>query len=154
MMRFDVRSEQHWIAVGAMVFSLLFIWQATGIWRWSEAADRLRERVERENDQARPLRSARSHAIDDKDTAERLLGLINGPSPLLHLAVVAENRPRKDAVLYEWRWTRNRLSAFFTGKDLDPLVYIETYQRLPWFRDVVAEKQGDNRLVVHMNLNH
>jgi hypothetical protein len=147
----SLRHERLWVSIVAAVFAFLLIWDGITIWRWRHEGKVMAERIAALTQEAEPLLEARTEATKYKESAERLISLVSYPAQLQLMADVAEKFPRKDVLLVEWRYNQGNLTFTLESEKPDPRYYVETYQKLPGFKDVSAEPgQRPNQLEVKM----
>jgi hypothetical protein len=149
----DVRREQFWLLAALVLFSFLFTWRMVSIERWSDSLSRLQDLYDQRMDEARPIRTARTRALKFKEESEKIVALVAYPSPLKLMSLVTQRLRSNNAYVIEWRYTKGGLSFIVEGANLDPLYYIDAFQRIPGFTDVTAElDKNGKRLVVAMNI--
>ncbi len=145
--------ERLWVLAAMMLFAFLLIWQSVSLWRWHEAENVLESRIAALTQEVEPLLEARNQATKYKAAAERLISLVSGPTQLALMAAVAEKLPPKSVFLAEWHYNQDNLSFVLQGANLDPRYYVETYQKLPYFKEVSAERgQAADQLTVKMKI--
>jgi len=152
--QFKIPKAAFQMITGVLIFFL--IWQSVGIWRWHQGEKILNEQISLLTQEAEPLLNARSRAISCKDNADKLLSLNAYPPQLNMMAAIADNLSQ-NIRLAEWHYNQGRVAFTLKGihseqgKDLDPRYYVETYQKLPYFKEVSAEKGvSPDELVVKM----
>lgn len=149
-----LRHERLWVFLIMALLLCLLIWEGVSVWRWTEAVKAIEERVEVLTRETEPLLEARKRATQEKETVERLLSMTTPPSQLELMAAITEKLSRRKVLLAEWHYNRERLRFVLRGNNLDPRYYVETCQKMPWFREVTAERgRGDDLLVVSCQLS-
>jgi len=149
----DVRREQFWLTAAVVFFSFLFTWQAVAIERWDSGVASLQSVYDQRMEDARPTRIARTRATKFKDESKQLDALVSYPSPLKLMALVTQRLSAHKAYVIEWRYSKTSLSFIVEGVNLDPLYYIDVFQRIPNFKDVTAElDKNGKRLFVNLNI--
>ncbi len=135
------------------VLTFVLIWQGISVWRWQQAQGALADRIAALTEEAEPLLEARTRATRDRKVAERLLSLVSHPAQLELMAAVAEKLPRRKVFLAEWHYNQGNLSFTLEGKNPDPRYYVGTYQKMPHFKEVTAERgREQSQLVVRMKV--
>ncbi len=141
--QFQIPKAVFQMTTAVLIFFL--IWQGTGILRWYHGEKILNEKISRLTQDADPLLNARSIAIEYKNNIEKLLCLNAYPSQLNMMKVIADNLS-ENTRLAEWHYNQGKLTFTLKeshseqGKTLDPRYYVETYQKIPYFKEVSAEK--------------
>ena len=149
----DVRTEKFWIIIGLLVFSAIFIWEGVVLWRLHDSIATLEPEMKVLSQQARPIKNARAKALQYKNEARQLLDLASYPSPLELFHEAVRRFPVNSVAIIDWRYTKDELEITLQGKDMTPVAFINSFQESPMFRDVTAEKSGQDRLRMHMLLN-
>ena len=145
--------ERLWVSAVMMLFAFLFIWQSVSLWRWHNAGKVLEDRIAVLTQEVEPLLEARNQATKYKAAAESLISLVSAPTQLSLMSAVAEKLPPKSVFLAEWHYNQDNLSFVLQGGNLDPRYYVETYQKLPYFKEVSAERgQVADQLAVKMRV--
>jgi len=156
--QFQIPKAAFQVTTAVLIFFL--IWQGVGIWRWYQGEKILNEQISGLAQNAEPLLNARSRAIEYKNNIEKLLSLNTYPPQLNLMAVIADNLS-ENIRLSEWHYNQGNLTFTLKGiyseqeKNLDPRYYVETYQKIPYFKDVSAEKGvRPDELVIKMSINN
>lgn len=149
----DVRRAQFWLLAASVLFTFAFVWRIVSIDRWSKGLADLQQVYEQRMDDTRPIRTTRVRALKFKEESEKIVNLVAYPSPLKLMSLVTQRLRSNKAYVIEWRYTKDGLSFIVEGANLDPLYYIDAFQRIPGFKDVTAElDKNGKRLVVAMNI--
>lgn len=145
--------ERLWLWAALMLFAFLFIWQSVSLMRWQEAGNSIENRIAELTREVEPLIEARNRATKYKAAAESMISLISAPTQSALMAAAVKNLPPKHVFLAEWHYNKDNLSFVLQGADLDPRYYVETYEKLPYFKEVSAEReQASDQLTVKMKI--
>jgi len=137
----NLRREKLWVSIVMALLIFLLIWQGVSVWRWNEAGKTLAKRVEVLSQEVEPLLEARNQASKYKEAADKLISLVSAPTQLELMAAVTEKLPPKNVLLTEWRYNQGNLTFTIQVKNPDPRYYVEAYQKMPYFKDVSAERK-------------
>jgi hypothetical protein len=136
----DMRHERKLLSGAIAVIALVLIWEGVAAVRLQNAQKALETRVAELAREVDPLLNARNRAMEYRQTAQRVASLAPYPAQIQLMTSIAEQFRPKDSVLVEWHYNAGYLRFVLQGKNLDPSYYVSAYQKLPYFKDVTAER--------------
>jgi hypothetical protein len=155
--RNQLYQERIMVILGATIFTALLTWQTISVWKWQQAIDNLQNQIEVLNGKISPILVTRNKAIIEKKRCEQLLALAPHPSQLELMTVVLEKLPskKKKTALIRWFYQKGELRFTVETSQLDPTFYVETFQKIPLFKEVNVKKgtgRNSNQMTINMKL--
>ncbi len=136
--------EDLWVGLMASVFIGFFAWYMISINKWQNALDELEQQRLTLTNQIEPILAQRRAALDNRAVIDALLDLKPYPETLVLLQTVASKLP-KQSKLIGFTYRPGQLSFTVHARKIDPRFYVNTFEKIPLFRDVTSEN-GANAL--------
>ena len=150
---FKAQQERDWVFIGLLIFVIIAAWQAVDIIKAKSALQQLQTHLDELNEQATPVLTARTTAMNRKQAAERLLTLNAQMSQIELMALVLDKLPQQGAKVVEWAYQSGELKVTIEANSIDPRYYVENFQSQPLFLDVKSESgRSNNQIVMSMHI--
>lgn len=133
-----LRNESFWVTASFTLIAIALVWHLGLLWKWEQGKEALARNVDVLNKKAQPLLAARSQALQDRQTAERLAALTAQPKQVQLLTTVIRALPA-GVDLSEWHYLSETLSVTLQGGTLDPSFYVKKFQEIHFFNEVLVE---------------
>lgn len=150
-----INLQQHeylWVFLGGAILLTAISWQIIKITKWQQALTTVQQKIDALNQEATPILTAKTNAVDNKQAAEKLYQLDLYPSQLALLAKVAKKLPER-ARLLEWDYQWGQLRITVEETKPDPRKYVQMFELLDWFKEVRTEMgRKADQLTVEMQL--
>ncbi|MCV6637200.1 hypothetical protein [Candidatus Albibeggiatoa sp. nov. NOAA] len=139
-----LQQEHLWVMLGLAIFIIVLAWYSVTIFKWQQAIAQVEQQIETLSDDATPILTAKTQAVQNKQTVERLANLNRYPQQLDLMGKVINHLPSKQVTLVGWKFELGKLSFTVEGDSLDPRQYVKAYEKVNWFEDVKTENTREN----------
>lgn len=148
-----LQQESLWILLGLAIFIMTFAWYSVTIFKWQQAISQVEQEIEALNNDATPILTAKTQAIQNKQRVDKLINLNPYPYQLDLMGKIVENLPANQIQFITWRYELGKLYFTIEGDNLDPRQYVKAYEKVNWFESVKTENTyKTNQLVVSMQV--
>ncbi|MEK7990614.1 MAG: hypothetical protein VSS52_006375 [Thiotrichaceae bacterium] len=148
-----LQQESLWILLGLAIFVVTLAWFSVKIIKWQQAITLIEQKIEALNNDATPILTAKTKAMQGKQAADKLIKLNPYPHQLDLMGQVIEALPSETVTLVAWRYELGKLSFTVEGDSLDPRKYVKAYERMNLFEDVKTENTlKNNQLSILMQV--
>lgn len=132
---------------------LAAVWFEARIWHVRFEAGAVGKELEAMEAELGPLLAERTEFLRLRRIDEGLAAILTHPSQALLMGLVDRAVPSDQATFYRWQYRQGELQVTIEDPALDPIAYVEQFQRVPRFEQVKAELAlGQNRLEVTLQV--
>lgn len=160
---FNLRRESLWVTLGAAFFTVLLTWQMVGLWKWQRATTQVQTKIETLQTKISSILELRNRAIADKLVIDELFALAPYPHQIDLMAIVTDillkinqelKLPANDIRLIDWLYQMGELKMTIESSEIDPTVYVKTFQDHPRFTEVKSSTgRKSEQIILTMKVN-